>query len=132
MTLQIPTLLALFATALMAVAIFAPKRPAEATLSFAPPASRAEAEVERWSPSPAALPSWSIAEPPTPREPAWPSLVDERAAGCDREARLALVDALATVRAAWADSILSHALADETEASVRVAIERALDRMNAG
>ena len=48
-------------------------------------------------------------------------------AGCDAASRLALVDALATVRAPWAGAILRRALSDEPDALVRDAVAAALD-----
>ena len=120
LTPQIPMLLALLGTALMAVVIFAPA-PAAATVtvSLAPlpaPPPFESPPFERWEP------------PPTAREaPAWPALFDARAAGCDAASRLALVDALATVRAPWAGAILRRALSDEPDALVRDAVAAALD-----
>ena len=174
LTLQIPTLLALLGTALMAVVIFAPA-PADAkvTMSLAPPFAPppAPSPLERWNfREPALLDAWS--SPPgdafawpafdapalhgfaihdgdtdtQAREPgrddmhagtdaagdvsnaapAWPTFVDARAGSCDASARLALVDALAMVRAPWADAILHRALDDEPDALVRDAIAAAL------
>lgn len=116
MTMQVPALLVLVATALMALAIFAPKKPP------APPAT----SYARTFAGQAGRP------PAEPRElrPAWPAYVDPCAAGCDAAARLALVDALATVRAPWADAILLRALADEPDGAVRAAAQRAVTRMN--
>jgi hypothetical protein len=112
MTMQIPALLVLVATALMAVAIFAPKKlPAPATISYAPSIA---ALVD--------VPPVVHREP----QPAWPAYVDPCAAGCDAAARLALVDALETLRAPWADAILLRALADEPDAIVRAAAQRAV------
>jgi len=113
LTLQLPTLLALLGTALMAVVIFAPApSAAKVTVSLAPPA--APLPLERWE------------VPRAERGPTWPALVDARAASCDEASRLALVDALVTVRAAWADAILRRALDDEPDALVRDAIVAAL------
>lgn len=126
MTLQIPTLLALLGTALMAVAIFAPRRSAApARVSFAAPTRAAAA---RWAPAPAvelpespAFEAAAVAEPdPEPEpEPAWPALVDPRAAGCDLSARLALIDALTSLRGPWADAILERAWAEERDILLR-------------
>jgi hypothetical protein len=114
LTLQIPMLLALLGTALMAVVIFAPSRvPALATASFAPP------------PAPPAIDSW---QPPVhePAAPAWPNLIDHRAANCDAAARLGLVEALAAVRTPWSEAILLRALDDEPDSAVRFAAVAAL------
>ena len=170
LTLQIPTLLALLGTALMAVVIFAPAPvDAKATVSLAPPFTPpAPAPLERWNSasgpldawnSPSPLDAWNspsplgawngpsndaLAQPaldaPAPHElafedadvtaphaaAAWPELVDARATSCDAAGRLALVDALATVRAPWADAVLQRALDDEPDAHVRDAIVAAL------
>ncbi len=123
---QLPLLLALLATGLLALAIFAPE-PAgpPPTVSFAPPLV-----PERWSPGgpfatapdPFAELARSLAPPEPPRPHAvWPRLVDPSAANCDAAARLALVDALVTVRAPWADAILERAQADEPDPLVRAA-----------
>jgi hypothetical protein len=137
LTLQIPTLLALLGTALMAVVIFAPAPvAAKVTLSLAPPLAPSPSPLERWAPPPPVLSeSWDLrTEFPidvihddatvAQAAPAWPALVDPRAANCDAAARLALADALATVRAPWADAILQRALDDEPDALVRDAIAR--------
>lgn len=127
MTLQIPTLLALLGTALMAVAIFAPRRIATpATVAFAAP-SRA-AVATQWAPAPVPdLPEPStfeaVAEPVADPDPAWPALVDPRAAGCDVATRLSLVDALASLRGPWADAILERAWVEERDVLVRATLE---------
>ena len=105
LTLQTPILLALLGTALMAVLIFVPSRvPAPATISFSPPAS------------PCAI----------ARTPAWPTLIDRRASGCDARARLDLVEALASLRTPWAEAVLRGALDDEPDPAVRAAVVAAL------
>jgi hypothetical protein len=131
LTLQIPMLLALLGTALMAVVIFAPSRvparsgfAAAGAISFAPPP--APPAVERWDPPADPMLSPADAWPATAPEPAWPTLVDYRAAGCDAYARCALVDALATIGTPWADAILRRALDDEPDALVRAAITAVL------
>jgi hypothetical protein len=120
LTLHVPTLLALLGTVLMAVVIFAPA-PAVAPRSVA---------SELYSPLPfeAFAPAGiaPLTDPP-PLAPAWPALVDPSAALCDAGARLALVDALAAVRAPWADAILHRALDEEPDARVRAAIAAAAD-----
>jgi hypothetical protein len=83
--------------------------------------------VERWSPAPAdPFATNSAADIFSHRSPEWPALVDPRAAHCDAASRLALADALATVRGPWADAILHRALDDEPDALVRDAIVAAL------
>ena len=110
MTLALlPALLALLGTGLLALAIFAPPAaPRSPAVSHAPPMT--ERVVERRT------------------EPAWPRAIDARAVACDAIARLALVDALAVVRAPWAEAILTRALDDEHDAAVRAAIGEALRR----
>jgi hypothetical protein len=143
LTLQIPMLLALLGTALMAVVIFAPSRlPRPVTISLAPPYG--SSELTRWEPAPAAHwdapparepweppapgDDWEIsaAEPPPSDAPLWPTLVDRRACDCDATARLGLVEALATVRSSWSETILRRALDDEPDPAVRDAVVRAL------
>ena len=132
-TAQIPIVFALLGTALMALAIFAPERARPvATVSFAPP-------TDPFTSAPAESFTSAAAEPFAPAtadsfapgavassEPGWPGLVDPRAAGCDAVARLALVDALAAVRAPWAEAILQRANGDEPDPLVRAAIRTAL------
>jgi hypothetical protein len=124
LTVQIPLLLALLATALMAVVIFAPSRvPAVVTVSCAPPpAPRA---MERWEPAPD-IDLWALPNPApdVPRAPAWPTSIDPRAAGCDAAARLGLVEALATIRTPWSETILRRALDEEPDPDVRDAVVR--------
>ncbi|HEV2642664.1 MAG TPA: HEAT repeat domain-containing protein [Candidatus Elarobacter sp.] len=132
LTLQIPMLLALLGTALMAVVIFAPCRvPAPVTTSFAPTAS--PPPFERWEPLPIAHwepPAIDLCDPlgddPVAAGPAWVALVDPRASACDAAARLSLVEALASVRTPWADAILRRALDDEPDPGVRAAVVAAL------
>ena len=141
MTLQIPTLLALLGTALMAIVIFAPRRPpvtATATVSFAPPL--APPPVERWMPAPVEDDAFGaepmfVSEPvfaPEPEpEPAtlhvgWPELVDPTAAAATPDTRLRLAEALGAVRSPWALAVLEHARGEEPEPSVRAAIDAAL------
>lgn len=128
MTLQIPTLLALLGTALMAIAIFAPRRAAPpATISFAPPI----ATVSPFDLS-VSVTSDERGDVPKKVEPEWPLLVDPRAAGCDTSTRLALIDALLTVRAPWADSILRKARLEEADGLVRAALDAGLDAVELG
>jgi hypothetical protein len=108
LTVQLPTLLALLGTALMAVVVFAPKAPvAPVVASCAPP--NAPPALERWAPPHAS-------EAP---EPAWPALIEPSAAGCDRAGRLALIDALGAVRTPWAEAILTRAVRDDPDETVR-------------
>ncbi|MEO7040305.1 MAG: hypothetical protein ABI186_09780 [Candidatus Elarobacter sp.] len=124
MTLQIPTLLALLGAALLAVAIFAPK----STRAAAPPVAVVVA-VDRWAT--ALGPAAEDPPAPEPRRtnevaPSWPERFDPRAAGCDAAARIALIGALAEVRAGWAESLLRSAFGEETDPHVRGALEDAL------
>ena len=142
LSVQFPMLLAILGTVLMAIVIFAPAPPANALAAFAPP------------PLPAVLDRWAVAAEPfssepdaalrdevpgaprtddaAPRTPAWPALVDGSAGACDADARLALVEALAAVRAPWAAQVLSRALHDEPDAGVRDAAAAALAGYDAG
>jgi|GEM_PF-3574288 len=133
LTMQIPMLLALLATALMAVVIFAPSRaPAAVMTSCAPPP--APSATERWEPSPSvefweplpALERWAQPPPAPPDTPKWPESIDGRAAGCDAAARRALVEALAAIRSPWSEAILRRALDDEPDPVVRKAVVAAL------
>lgn len=116
LTLQIPMLLALLGTALMAVVIFAPSRLAApvTTLVAPPPFPRSPIEA-------------AVAN-----QPSWPALIDLRAAACDVTARLELVEALGSVRTPWAQAILCRALDDEPEPAVRDAVSAALGPPAAG
>ncbi len=127
LTLQIPMLLALLATALMAVVIFAPSRTAApVAMSFAPPP--APPAMERWEPPP-----WepTSADAAIRQTPSWPALVDPRAADCDATARLAIVEALGTIRTRWAQTILSRAAQDDPDEPVRDAASAALHACSA-
>jgi hypothetical protein len=120
LTTHAPTLLALLGTVLMAIVIFAP---ATATASAPQPAA-----PELYSPLPfeAFATSGILPRPePAPYVPAWPALVDRSAVQCDADARLALVGALAAVRAPWADAILRAAFEEESDVRVRAAIAAA-------
>jgi hypothetical protein len=118
LTTHVPTLLALLGTLLMAVVIFAPSPP----ITSRPVASAGYSPLpfEAFAPAGVML----LPEPPA-CAPAWPALVDRSAAACDADARIALADALAAVRAPWADAILRRALDDEPDARVRAAIAAA-------
>ncbi|MDQ6942090.1 MAG: hypothetical protein M3169_06185 [Candidatus Eremiobacteraeota bacterium] len=132
LTLQMPMLLALLGTALMAVVIFAPARvAAPVTTSFAPPPT--PPAMESWEPTPAidswtpppAFDSWEpLANESAP--PAWPTLIDRRAATCDVAGRLGLVEALVAVRTPWSEAILRRALDDEPDPEVHAAVAAAL------
>lgn len=135
MTLHLPALLALLGTALLTIAIFAPKRlPAMAPAAAPPPFAT---HVERFAP--AALPSAhddpfardgafisvadaSLDESVAERSPSWPARVDPRATDCSADARIDLAAALAELRTPWADAILRHALDDESDARVLTAL----------
>ena len=136
LTLQIPMLLALLGTALMAVVIFAPSRvPAPVTVSFAPPPMppMPPAPLEQWEPygaepwePPAIEEPVAVAAPELVAPAAWPALVDTRASGCDAAARLGLVEALGAVRTPWAEAILRRAMDDEPDPAVREVVAAAL------
>ena len=99
--MSVPTLLALAGTALMAVAIFVPIRSAIGDRKLTKVADRAD-------------------------RPHWPELVEPSAAYCDVAARLDLVDALASIASPWAAGVLRAASDEETDPSVRAAIDSAL------
>jgi hypothetical protein len=123
LTMQIPMLLAVLATALMAVVIFAPSRvPAVVTTSFAPPP--APPAMECWE-RPPATDAWDPSATETPA-PLWPTLIDRRAVDCDAAARVGLIEALAAVHTPWSEAILRRALDDETDPAVRAAVNAAL------
>ncbi|HEY0396299.1 MAG TPA: hypothetical protein VGD01_17580 [Candidatus Elarobacter sp.] len=125
MTAQLPTLLAVLGTVLMAIVIFAPApmRPT-VTASCAPPVDPLPQQFRSWEPIDFAVP---MHEPdPVDRIPSWPALFDARASGCDAEARHALAAALGAVRTPWAAAILQRALDDEVDETVRGALDAAL------
>lgn len=125
LSMQMPTVLAVLGTVLMAIVIFAPA-PARAavTTSFAPPLPP---PLDHWQPpSLGGLPiaddpfesmpvSVPAGEPATAEVPSWPGLVDASARDCDAGARRALVEALGSVRTAWAETILQRAQQEETD-----------------
>ncbi|MBV8581212.1 MAG: hypothetical protein JOZ86_11350 [Candidatus Eremiobacteraeota bacterium] len=135
LTLEMPTLLALLGTGLMAIVIFAPQRAPEprTTVSFAPPPSppvdrltAVDVAPDRWASVDPVFDRWSAAA--SSAGVTWPSLIDPRAVGCDVAGRRALADALGTVGGAWAAGIVRRALAEETDAGVRDALGAALAR----
>ena len=118
---QAPALLIVLGTVLMAIVIFAPARGNLPTVSFAPPPAAVAS----------GLPSVPQSErdddvPTAFRVASWPSLIDPRAAACDTATRLALVDALGTLRGAWSRDVLERARADDPSADVRAAAACAL------
>ena len=141
LTLQMPMLLALLGTALMAAVIFAPARIAAPVItSFAPPPAPPAMEswepsraIDSWEPPPApdswepppAIDSWELIEN-EPAAPAWPMLIDHRAGNCDVAVRLGLVEALAAIRTPWSEAILRRALDDEPDRAVHAAVAAAL------
>jgi hypothetical protein len=58
--------------------------------------------------------------------PQWPTLVGPSAAACDVDARLDLIDALASIGSPWALDVLHHASDEESDPAVRAAIDAAL------
>ena len=115
-TIALPVLLALAGTALLTVALFAPRRQRAAVpVSFAP------GPAERWTP-PLDEP-WGFAVLSEPQAaatlpPQWPALVDPRAANADAATRCALVDALRAVATPWAEAILDRARTEESDPAV--------------
>jgi hypothetical protein len=99
---SIPILLAVSGTVLMALAIFIPIRKSLAASLAVDVVADADAL------------------------PAWPELVEPSATACDATARLDLVDALASLRSAWAIDVLTRAQDLETDPTVRAAIATAL------
>lgn len=126
MTLQVPSLLMLIGAALLAVAIFAPKSPRAVAVSvLAAPA----AVIDRREPPLAEqVPDllFRAPQPVSDAPPRWPERFDPRAAFSDAEARIALIDALADVRAGWSDAVLRAAFDEETDPNVRRALEAVL------
>jgi hypothetical protein len=105
MNVSLATVLALAAALLMAVAIFAPRRP-HAAMPARDAAAVAAASASAVSLAP----------------PAWPRLVDPSAAACDTAARIGLVEALAALDTPWANGILRRAGDEETDAAVVLAL----------
>ena len=127
MTLQIPALLMLLGTALLAIVIFAPRRPARAaaTVSYAPPI--APPPVERWSPphtDDGVFAPDLFFEPPA-RTVTWPELVDPAALGAPGQTRANVVEALGALRTPWALAVLERARDEESEPLVRAALDAA-------
>jgi hypothetical protein len=152
---MLPIGLACAGTALTALAVFAPRPLAPPIVSFAPPAApplepwNGAPPLEPWSAAPAPWPApdaWTTSRDLT--EPwaesldaqpsghadesrmsaSWPAEIDARATRCDAAGRLALVEALAGVRASWATDLLRRALAEEPDERVQDAIRAALTR----
>ncbi|BDE06439.1 hypothetical protein WPS_17150 [Vulcanimicrobium alpinum] len=121
MMLQLPTILAVAGTVLMAIVIFAPRR---VTVSAAGPFA------PTFVPAAGTLTASALVAPeridPRRTLPVWPEFIDARAARCDAAARLTLVDALASLRSEWSRALLTRALDDEDEPAVRRAILQAL------
>ena len=120
---QLPAILIVIATALMAVVIFTPVHVSPpVAVSFAPPPRAVEFDD-------AAVPTFAPAfdAAPLPRDARWPERVDARAYACDVAARLALIDALAAVRGDWACGVLDAAFREDPDDGVRAAAATALD-----
>ena len=122
LTAHVPTLLAVVGTVLMAIVIFAP---APASASSRPPAPDVYSPLPFEAIEPFAASGVGARPEPAPCVPAWPALIDRSAAHCDADGRLALVGALAVVRAPWADAILRDAFEEESDEQVRAAIAAA-------
>lgn len=116
MTLSIPTLCAFLGTALMAIAIFAPRR-SIASNAAATPALRLP--VFDWHTIPAPSADLPVAAEPPPYAPSWPELVDPAAVGLDATSRGALARALVACDGDWALTLVAAALRDEPDAGVR-------------
>ena len=56
----------------------------------------------------------------------WPQLVDENLRRADKSLRLDMIDRLSYVPGEWSRSVLERALEEETDETIREAIERAL------
>jgi hypothetical protein len=103
----VPAALALFGTALMAVAVFGRfRRPAEPLL-LAPA-----------RPAPAL--------PPEPAAAGWPLLLGAQPGACDAAARIDLAEALGAVASPWSEAVLREAYEAESDGAVRAAIAAAL------
>ena len=109
------TLLVLAGIALMAVAIFAPRRLSSTVSVASSPAPAGGAPLEARTAYDERL-----------RPPRWPQLVEPSATALDVAARSDLVDALAALDSAWSESVLRQALAEEADPGVRSAIVSAL------
>jgi hypothetical protein len=120
----VAALLAFAGTGLTAIAVFAPGRSREATVSFAPPvetAASAALSVERWAPVPETVQAVPHDANDTELRPGWPALLDARADGSETAVRLALVEALCDLATPWADAILQRARDEEPDPQVRAA-----------
>ncbi len=114
---QLPAILVILATVLMAVVIFAPVRaPAPVSVSFAPPFAVA-GPYDVLDAADEVLGHIGDAAPGA----RWLEGIDARASACDVPARLALVDALAAVRGEWARAVLEHVVHDDPDPGVRAA-----------
>lgn len=65
----------------------------------------------------------------TPAEPAisWPRLIDDSLSGAGVQLRLDMIERLSIVNSEWSRGILQRAQVEETDPSVRGAIDLALD-----
>ncbi len=133
MLTPIATLLAFAGTGLTAIAVFAPHRARDATVSFAPPLDVMSPEplpVERWAPAPDAMQTETVEPSLASEPPRWPALVDARADGSEIAVRLALIEAFAALATPWADEMLERARDEEADPQVRAAATAA--RRDAG
>lgn len=124
MLTPVAALLAFAGTGLTAIAVFAPGRSREATVSFAPPVETAASEalsVERWAPAPETVQAVPHDANDMELRPGWPALLDARADGSETAVRLALVEALCDLATPWADAILQRARDEEPDPQVRAA-----------
>jgi len=139
MTLQLPTLLALLGTALMALAIFAPHKTAVRTPAALPRVG--QTVISTWQSEPldspaqymqmADMPAYSpladVGMPDGSAAPAWPVLIDPLATHCDADARRRIALALGALKEPWCEEILRRALDEEIDADVRLALLAGLD-----
>jgi hypothetical protein len=118
MSLTIPQLLVMLGTALLAVALFAPRMRIDPKL---PAVAVVAAVLEKIAaPQAASLPV------------AWPELVDVHAAHLDDGARRALLEALVAIGEPWCVPILRAARAEERDAVLATLACAGLDTIRAG
>ncbi|MGA2395348.1 MAG: hypothetical protein ABSH03_18565 [Candidatus Lustribacter sp.] len=100
MSPEVPAVLAVAGTALLAMAFFGPfRRTGETT---------------------------DPGETAVPKAVLWPALVEPSATACDVPARIDMADALGALHSAWAEAILRKAYDTEPDPAVRSVIATAL------
>lgn len=116
MTLSLPTLVAFLGTALMAVAIFAPRR---SVAMLGPALPVAAAPVPRFT--------TAATEEPLPEQPLrWLQHLEFEDTELDAGARADIVRALAALAEPWAEAILQQARLEESDPIVVAALSAAL------